>query len=218
MAARCHAVGVLESLTGLGLATSAGLNAYIPLLAIGVLARYTDMITLPQNWSWMENGWTLAIVALLLAIEFVADKVPVVDHVNDVIQTFVRPTAGGLAFGAASSSQTVTVSDPGSFFSSHQWVPIVVGGAISLGVHSMKAVSRPVINATTAGFGAPVASTIEDVISVSLSLVAIILPVLVLVFVLLLFLAFFWMMRRRRRRKEEKAAAKWAAAQGYRPT
>jgi len=218
VAARCHAVGVLESLTGLGLATSAGLNAYIPLLAIGVLARYTDMITLPQNWSWMENGWTLAIVALLLAIEFVADKVPVVDHVNDVIQTFVRPTAGGLAFGAASSSQTVTVSDPGSFFSSHQWVPIVVGGAISLGVHSMKAVSRPVINATTAGFGAPVASTIEDVISVSLSLVAIILPVLVLVFVLLLFLAFFWMMRRRRRRKEEKAAAKWAAAQGYRPT
>jgi len=209
---------VLESLTGLGLATSAGLNAYIPLLAIGVLARYTDMITLPQNWAWMENGWTLAIVALLLAIEFVADKVPVVDHVNDVIQTFVRPTAGGLAFGAASSSQTVTVTDPGSFFSSHQWVPIVVGGAISLGVHSMKAVSRPVINATTAGFGAPVASTIEDVISVSLSLVAIILPVLVLVFVLLLFLAFGWMLRRRKRRKEEKAAAKWAAAQGYRPT
>jgi uncharacterized membrane protein len=211
-------VGVLESLTGLGLATSAGLNAYIPLLAIGVLARYTDMITLPANWSWMENGWTLAIVAVLLAIEFVADKVPVVDHVNDVIQTFIRPTAGGLAFGAASSSSTVTVTDPGSFFSSHQWIPIVVGGAISLGVHSMKAASRPVINATTAGFGAPVASTIEDVISVTLSVVAIVLPVLVLLLVLLLFLAFAWMLRRRKRRKEEKAAAKWAASQGYRPS
>jgi hypothetical protein len=209
---------VLESLTGLGLATSAGLNAYIPLLAIGVLARYTDLITLPGNWSWMENGWTLAIVAMLLAVEFVADKVPVVDHVNDVIQTFVRPTAGGLAFGAASSSQTVTVTDPGSFFSSHQWVPIAVGGAISLGVHGMKAASRPVINATTAGFGAPVASTIEDIVSVSMALVAIILPVLVLLFVLLLFVGFWWMMRRRRRRKEEKAAARWAQSQGYRPT
>src|SRR5690349_19563738 len=119
LAYRCHAEDVLESLTGLGLATSAGLNAYIPLLAIGLLARYTDLITLPSNWAWMENGWTLAIVAVLLAIEFVADKVPVVDHVNDVIQTFVRPTAGGLAFGAASSSSTVTVSDPGDFFSSH---------------------------------------------------------------------------------------------------
>jgi hypothetical protein len=140
-----------------------------------------------------------------------------IDHANDVIQTFVRPTAGGLAFGAASSSQTVTVSDPGSFFTSHQWVPIVVGGAISLGVHGMKAASRPVINATTVGFGAPVASTIEDFISVTLSVVAIVLPVVVLVFLLFMFLGFGWLMRRRKRRKEEKAAAKWAAAQGWRP-
>jgi hypothetical protein len=208
---------VLESLTGLGLATSAGLNAYIPLLAIGVLARYTEMITLPSNWAWMENGWTLTIVAILLAIEFVADKIPMLDHVNDVIQTFIRPTAGGLAFGAASSSETVTVSDPGTFFTSHQWVPIVVGGAISLGVHGMKAISRPVINATTVGFGAPIVSTIEDFVSVTLSVVAIILPVLVLVFLLAIFLTFGWLMRRRKRRKEEKAAAKWAAAQGWRP-
>jgi hypothetical protein len=205
-------------LTGLGLATSAGLNAYIPLLAIGVLARYTEMITLPSNWAWMENGWTLTIVAILLAIEFVADKIPMLDHVNDVIQTFIRPTAGGLAFGAASSSQTVTVSDPGSFFTSHQWVPIVVGGAISLGVHGMKAISRPVINATTVGFGAPIVSTIEDFVSVTLSVVANILPVLVLVFLLAIFLAFGWLMRRRKRRKEEKAAAKWAASQGWRPS
>ena len=208
----------MESLTGLGLATSAGLNAYIPLLAIGLLARYTELVTLPPNWAWMENGWTLSIVAVLLAIEFVADKIPVVDHINDVIQTFVRPTAGGLAFGAASSSQTVTVSDPGSFFTSHQWVPIVVGGLISLGVHGMKAAARPVVNATTVGFGAPIVSTIEDVISVVLSFVAIILPVVVLLFVLLLFLSFGWVLRRRKRRKEEKAAARWAAAQGYRPS
>jgi len=204
-------------LTGLGLATSAGLNAYIPLMAIGLLARYTDLITLPSNWSWMENGWTLVIVAILLAIEFVADKIPMLDHVNDVIQTFIRPTAGGLAFGAASSSETVTVTDPSSFFTSHQWVPIVVGGAISLGVHGMKAAARPVINATTVGFGAPVASTIEDFFSAALSVVAIILPVVVLVFLLAIFLGFGWLMRRRKRRKEEKAAARWAAAQGYRP-
>ncbi|GGM18808.1 hypothetical protein GCM10007977_020130 [Dactylosporangium sucinum] len=207
----------MEALTGLGLATSAGLNAYIPLLAIGVLARYTELITLPSNWQWMENGWTILIVAALLAIEFVADKVPIVDHVNDVIQTFVRPTAGGLAFGAASSASTVTVTDPGSFFSSNQWIPIVVGGAVSLGVHGMKAASRPVINATTAGFGAPVASTIEDGISAVLSLVAIILPVLVLFFLLLMFLTFGWLMRRRKRRKQEKEAARWAQSQGWRP-
>ncbi|MER7007434.1 DUF4126 domain-containing protein [Dactylosporangium sp. NPDC000555] len=209
---------MLESLTGLGLATSAGLNAYIPLLSIGLLARYTDLITLPSSWAWMENGWTLAIIAVLLAIEFVADKVPMIDHVNDFLQTFVRPTAGGLAFGAVSGAQTVTVSDPGSFFTSHQWVPIVAGGAISLGVHGMKAVSRPLINATTVGFGAPIVSTIEDFASVALSVVAIVLPILVLLFLVLLFLGFGWLMRRRKRRKQEQAAARWAAAQGWRPS
>ncbi|GAB2573572.1 hypothetical protein Aab01nite_20130 [Paractinoplanes abujensis] len=192
---------MLEALTGTGLAASAGLNAYIPLLTMGVLARYTDTIDLPIGWDWLSNGWTLLILALLLAIEVVADKVPVVDHVNDVVQTVVRPTAGGLAFGAGSSSETVTVSDPGSFFGSHQWVPIAVGVVIALVVHGVKASSRPVVNATTAGFGAPVASTAEDIGSVVMSVLAILLPVLVLVGLLVMVLAGVWVVRRRRRKK-----------------
>lgn len=181
-------------------AASAGLNAYIPLVVMGLLARYTDLIDLPTGWSWLANGWTLLILALLLAIEVVADKVPVVDHVNDVVQTVVRPTAGGLAFGAGSASETVTVSDPGSFFGSHQWVPIAAGVVIALCVHGVKAASRPVVNTTTAGFGAPVASTAEDVGSVLMSVLAIVLPVLVLVGLLFLVFGGVWVVRRRRKR------------------
>jgi hypothetical protein len=199
---------VLEALTGAGLATSAGLNAYIPLLAVGVLDRYTNLISLPPSWQWLANTWVIAILTVLLAIEFVADKVPVVDHVNDVVQTVVRPTAGGLAFGAASGSETVMVKDPGQFFSSHQWVPIALGILISLTVHGAKATARPVVNTTTAGFGAPVVSTIEDLGSVALSLVAIVLPVLVLVLLVAMVAGFWLLMRRRRRRKAEKQAAR----------
>src|SRR5689334_19052152 len=168
---------------------------------MGLLARYTDYIDLPSGWSWLANGWTLTILVLLLAVEVVADKVPVVDHVNDVVQTVVRPTAGGLAFGAGSSSETVTVSDPGSFFGSHQWIPIAAGVVIALVVHGVKAASRPVVNTTTAGFGAPVASTAEDIGSVLMSVLAILLPILVLVGLVVLVLAAVWVMRRRRRRK-----------------
>ncbi|MFE9954173.1 DUF4126 domain-containing protein [Micromonospora sp. NPDC005299] len=201
---------MLEVLTGSGLAASAGLNAYIPLLLMGVLARYTDLMELPSGWQWLGNGWVLLILAVLLAVEMVADKVPVVDHVNDVVQTVVRPTAGGLAFGAGSSSETVTVSDPDTFFSSHQWVPVIVGVLLALGVHLLKSAARPVINATTAGFGAPVASTAEDATSAVMSVVAILLPVLVLVF-LLGFVAFlFWFLRRRRSRRRERQAARAA--------
>ena len=199
---------MLEALTGSGLAASAGLNAYIPLLTMGLLARFTDTIDLPGGWQWLSNGWVLLILAVLLAVEVVADKVPVVDHVNDVVQTVVRPTAGGLAFGAGSSSQTVTVSDPASFFGSHQWVPVAAGVVIALCVHGVKAASRPVVNASTAGVGAPVASTAEDITSVALSVLAILLPVLVLLGLVLLVLAGVWVFRRRRRRKREGRAAR----------
>ena len=153
----------------------------------------------------------LAILVVLLAIEFVADKIPLVDHVNDVVQTFVRPTAGGLAFGAASSSQTVTVSEPGrvlhhpSMGADRRRRRHLVPDA-----HSLKATARPVINATTAGFGAPVASTAEDVFSVVMSFVAIVFPVLIIVFLILLVWLFVVLRRRRRRRKEAKRARREA--------
>ena len=192
---------MLEALTGTGLAASAGLNAYIPLLTMGLLARYSDLIDLPSGWQWLANGWVIAILVLLLAVEVVADKIPVVDHFNDVVQTVVRPTAGGLAFGAGSASETVTVSDPGSFFSTHQWVPVAAGVIIALGVHGLKAVSRPVVNATTAGVGAPVASTAEDVSSIVMSVLAILLPILVLLMLVVLISSAIWVFRRRRARR-----------------
>jgi hypothetical protein len=197
---------VLEALTGTGLAASAGLNAYIPLMVMGLLARYTDVIDLPQGWSWLSDGWVLVILGILLAVEVVADKVPIVDHANDVVQTVVRPTAGGLAFGAGSGAQTVTVSNPGSFFGSHQWVPVAAGVLIALCVHGVKAAARPVVNVSTAGFGAPVVSTVEDFGSALMSVLAILMPILVLVGIVL----FVWLaivVVRRRRRKRESASS-----------
>jgi len=200
---------VLEALTGTGLAASAGLNAYIPLMVMGLLARYTDVVDLPHGWAWLSNGWVLVILGILLAVEVVADKVPVVDHMNDVVQTVVRPTAGGLAFGAGSGAQTVTVSNPGSFFGSHQWVPVAAGVLIALCVHGVKAAARSVVNVSTAGFGAPIVSTIEDFGSALMSLLAILMPILVLVGIAL----FAWLaivVVRRRRRKRAGASSETA--------
>jgi hypothetical protein len=203
---------VFELLTGTGLAASAGLNAYIPLLSVALLAKYTDLVTLPSSWQWMENPWVIGILAVLLAIEFVTDKIPAVDHVNDVLQTVVRPTSGGLVFGAASGAQTATVTDPEQFFTSHQWVPVVVGVVISLGVHTVKATTRAAVNTMTIGFGAPVMSTVEDLLSVSMSLVALLLPVLVIGFLVALVLLFWWALHRRKVRKARRLAAR---AAGY---
>jgi hypothetical protein len=209
-------VTVLEVLTGTGLATSAGLNAYVPLLAIGLLDRYTTLIELPSGWEWLAGGWALVVLAVLLAVEVVADKVPVVDHVNDIVQTVVRPAAGGIAFGASSDAHTVTVSDPGHFFGGHQWVPVALGVVMALFVHGAKATVRPVVNVSTAGVGGPVVSTIEDAVSVVLAVVAIVLPILVLVLLVLLVWAFAALLRRRRRRRtaSRQAASRQAPRDG----
>lgn len=190
----------MEVLTGAGLASASGLNAYLPLLLVGLLARFTDVLALPHGWTWLTDPVALVVLAVLLSVEVVADKVPVVDHVNDLLQTAVRPVSGGLVVGAGTDSQ-VTVQDPSSWFASGDWVPLVLGAALALGVHLLKAAGRGVVNATTAGLGAPIASTLEDVASLLLVVVALLAPVLVVVALVALVVLAVAVVRRRGRRR-----------------
>lgn len=190
----------MELMTGFGLATAAGLNAYIPMLLMGLLGRFTGLVNLPPGWSWLENGWVLGIVAVLLAVEIVADKIPALDSVNDTVQTFVRPTAGGIVFGSGTAAQTAAVTDPAEFARTGQWVPVVIGVVTALVVHLTKTAVRPAANVATAGVAAPVLSTLEDFTSMSLSLVAILIPALVVLILIALIWAAVWLLRRRRRR------------------
>lgn len=189
---------MLELLTGTGLATASGLNAALPLLLLGVADRWTGLVDLPEAWAWLSEPWVLVVLAVVLLVEVVADKVPGLDSVNDVAQTVIRPTAGGLAFGAGSGAQTVAVSDPAELFSSSTWVPVAAGVVLALLVHVAKATLRPVVNVATLGVGAPLVSTVEDAGSVVLTVAAVLLPVLVVLLVAGLVVG--WVVLRRRRR------------------
>ncbi|MER7206159.1 DUF4126 domain-containing protein [Streptosporangium sp. NPDC000239] len=189
---------MLAALTGLGLSTAAGLNAYIPLLVVGLLANLTDQVRLQPEFAWLANGWVLAIVGVLLVAEFVLDKVPVVDSVNDMIQTVIRPLSGGVVFSATEAAARLDGSD---WMTHNPWAGWVLGIGVALAVHVMKATARPVVNATTAGVGAPVVSTMEDVGSLAMALVAIFLPVLVVIAVAVLAVFAWWTVRRLRRRR-----------------
>ncbi len=197
-------MGMLELLTGTGLAAAAGLNAYIPLLLVGLGSRFFDWIDLPQAWSWLGNEWVLVILGVLFVIEVVADKIPVVDSVNDWIQTIVRPAAGGILFGTGTTSETASVTDPAAFFASNQWVPIVIGILLSLAVHAGKTLTRIPANTATAGMAAPVLSTLEDVSSVILSILALLFPALVILALIGLVAGLVALFRRMRRTRREK--------------
>jgi uncharacterized membrane protein len=197
----------MEFLTGVGLASAAGLNAYIPLLAVGLGARFFDWIQLPPAWAWLSNPWVLVILGVLFVVEIIADKIPAVDSVNDWIQTIVRPAAGGILFGTGTTSQTATVTDPASFFASNQWVPIVIGIILSLTVHVGKTMARPAANAMTLGIAAPVLSTLEDGASIVLSILALLLPILVIVALGGLVVGMIAIIRRVRRNRRDRLNA-----------
>lgn len=187
---------MLAALTGMGLSAAAGLNAYIPFLVVALVARFTDYLTLPVGYEWIESNWAIGIGAVLLATEVVLDKVPAVDTVNDTIQTFIRPSMGGLIFAASTAASEL---DSSTWMTQNPWVSVVLGVIISGLVHTGKMAARPVINVGTVGAGAPVVSTVEDGASVGLSVIALVAPVLVIVALALLAWVLIWMWLRVRR-------------------
>jgi hypothetical protein len=183
---------MLDVFTAFGLSASSGLNAYLPLLIVGLLSRYTDLINLSAPWNVLESPWVLAVVALLLVIEMTVDKIPAVDTLNDALQTFVRPAAGAILF--ASSANIITDTNP--------LLSVIAGLLVSGGVHASKAAFRPLVTATTGGIGNPVVSTAEDVVSGATALAAILFPLITALLLLAVLLLVLWMIFRRRRRRQ----------------
>lgn len=179
--------------TAFGLSASAGLNAYIPLLTIALVDRLTNgLIDLQGPWVWLSSWWTIGVLAVLLVIEVLADKIPAVDTINDVIQTVVRPAAGAILFAATTNAIHL-----------HPVVAAICGVIIAGGVHAVKAGGRPAVTATTGGIGNPIISTIEDIVSTITSIVSVVAPYLVLVLLLLLIaLLIRWGVRRQARRSQ----------------
>lgn len=158
--------------TAFGLSASAGLNAYIPLLIVGVIAHYTDWIQLSSPWDLLANPWILILIGILLIIEMLADKIPAFNHINDIIQTFIRPAAGAIAFAASANVITEI----------HPVLAMAIGLLVAGSVHTAKAgVVRPIVTATTGGAGNVPVSIAEDVTSAAVSFLSIVVPVLVAV-------------------------------------
>ena len=178
-------------LAAFGLAAATGLNAYLPLLIVGLLARYTTLITLKAPWSALANPAVLVVLAALLAIEMTVDKIPAVDTVNDVIQTLFRPAAGAILFAASSN----IISDVSPVLA------MICGLVIAGGVHTAKSVSRPAVTAGTLGTANPVVSLAEDAVSGVTTVLAVVAPVLLAA---LIVLGAYWVIRWRRRKKRDR--------------
>jgi hypothetical protein len=174
-------------LTALGLSTAAGLNAYIPLLTVGLLHRYTDLIDLPAPWDALGDPLVLIGVGIVGLIDFVGDKVPVVDHVLHGIGMVVAPVVGAILALATANAFDI---EPG--------LATGLGIAAALATQAGRTAARPVSTAATGGGGNPLVSFGEDGVSGLLSVTSVIWPVVAAALSLLLLVGIFLLWRRLR--------------------
>jgi len=184
-------VEALGILSAFGLSASAGLNAYIPLLVVAFLAKFTNLIHLSSPWDALTSWWTIGVLLVLSLIEFFADKIPLVNHINDIVQTIVRPAAGAIVFAASAHVLT----------DMHPVLSIVLGLLVAGGVHAVKAVAvRPAVSAATAGAGNVPVSLLEDLTSTVVSILSVVVPVIIACLLIVLAAWVIFLIWRRARR------------------
>lgn len=153
-------------LAGLGLAASAGLNAYLPLLILALADRFTTIIELNQPYDLLSSNWGLIVLLLILPIELILDKIPRIDHYNDLIHSAIRPAAGAIAFMAVASQEDHI----------QPVAALVIGLLVAGSIHWLKSTTRPQISVRTQGIGNPFISMFEDFLSIIVALLAVFVP------------------------------------------
>jgi len=166
--------GIGAIFAAFGLSGAAGLNAWIPLMATALAGR-SGWLDLGDDFDALQSTPALLGIGAALAVDFVGDKVPGVDHVLHLIGGVVQPAAGAILFGA----QTGIAGDL------DPTLALALGAVVAGTVHAGRAGARPISTASTGGIGNPVLSLVEDVGAVGLTALAFLLPLLALVAVVL---------------------------------
>src|SRR5918992_3328718 len=162
---------LLAIAAGVVLAASAGLRAFVPLFAVGVASR-TFGWDLASEMQWLASNTALTCFGIASALEVAADKIPVVDHVLDAAHTIIGPIAGALA------GLSVWLHFPPAVAAV---LALLVGAPIAGGVHLLAATTRVKSTAVSGGTLNPVASTVEDGVTLGAIAVAIFVPLLAVV-------------------------------------
>lgn len=156
----------------MGSAWLSGINLYATVLTLGLLQRW-NFAHLPGDLSALSHTWVLVTAASLFAVEFIADKIPAVDSVWDVIHTFIRVPAGAILAATAFAHFSPEV----------RAMALLVGGGIALTSHGAKSATRLAANTSPEPVSNMLLSLAGDGLTVGGSLLAVTHPLIVLVIV-----------------------------------
>jgi Domain of unknown function (DUF4126) len=149
-----------------------GVNLYATVATLGLLGRFAH-VQLPGSLDVVTNWWVISVAGFLYCIEFLADKIPVVDSAWDAVHTFIRVPAGAV-LAAASFAR---------FDTSIQTVALLIGGGLALSSHTTKATARAAINTSPEPVSNITASVAEDALTIGGTAVAAFFPVVMIIIV-----------------------------------
>ena len=170
---------------GLGASWVSGINLYAAVATLGLLGRFAHL-KLPGDLDVVTNWWVIGVALFLFVIEFIADKIQLVDSVWDIIHTFIRIPAGAVLAATAF----------GDFDRRVQVIALLMGGGLALSSHGTKAAARAVINASPEPVSNIVISLSEDVLAVVTVVAAVFLPVVVFLIIAAGLIFSFWLLPR----------------------
>jgi hypothetical protein len=169
----------------MGASWVSGINLYAGVATLGLLGRFADL-KLPGDLDVVTNWWVIGVALVLFVIEFIADKIQLVDSLWDIIHTFIRIPAGAVLAATAF----------GDFDRSVQVIALLLGGGLALSSHGTKAATRALINTSPEPFSNIVVSLSEDILAVVTVVAAVFLPVVVFLIIAAGLIFSFWLLPR----------------------
>ena len=178
------ASGTLAALAiALGAGWASGLNTYAVVLVLG-LGQSFGLVALPHDLQVLGSPWVLAVATLLFALNFLADKIPYIDSLNDLLHTVVRIPAGAvLAFGAADQTTPEIAV-----------IAALLGGTLAAGSHLAKTGARALINTTPEPFSNIAASLATDALVIAGLVLAITHPITFMCLLALFVAGLIWLL------------------------
>lgn len=165
----------------LGSAWTSGINLYATVSVLGLLQKFSA-IKLPGGLDVLDNWWIIGVAGGLYIVEFVADKVPYVDSVWDVVHTFIRVPAGAAVAYAATNQMDATV----------MIIATLLGGGLAFSSHGTKAALRATANLSPEPVSNWILSIVEDIIAFVGTILAVVAPVLIAIVLVIFLIFFFW--------------------------
>src|SRR3954470_17794697 len=136
----------------MGSAWLSGINLYATVLTLGLLQRW-NLAHLPGDLSALSHTWVIAPAASLFTLQFIADKIPAVDSVWDVIHTFIRVPAGAVLAATAFAH----------FDPKIRLLALLIGGGAALSSHSTKTATRLTASVSPEPFSNILLSLLGDI-------------------------------------------------------